>query len=202
MMVRDRQISKLMTGILLMAGMVVLTSCKDGQAGGESTTITIQKDGTILSHIEESFEQSYYDVEELQQSILVEAAEYNKTVGSSQISVEKIDANEGMVTVRMTYQEPADYAAFNDVNFFAGTAKDVPDAYELNVVLSGVKDSTATVGKSDILAMEDYKLLIMDVSEPIYLNGRAEYVSDNVTTADDRKSVWLSGDGQGYVLYK
>lgn len=202
MMVRTGQISRIVTGILLMAGMFVLTSCKEGQNGEDVTTITIQKDGTVLSNIEESFEQSYYDAQELQQTILTEAADYNKAAGSAKINVEKIDVNEGRVTVRMTYQEPADYAAFNKVLFFVGAAKDAPDECDLNVVLSGVKDANETIGKSDMLAMEDYKILIMGVQEPVYLNGRAEYVSDNVTTADDWKSVWVSGEGQGYVLYK
>lgn len=202
MMVRYGKISKIAAGICLAAGMMMLTACKDGQDGGESTSVTIQKDGTVLSHIEESFEQDYYDIEELQQAILMEAADYNKMAGEGKIDVEKISVDGGVATVRMIYQESADYAAFNKVSFFAGAAGNAPEGYDLNVVLSGVKDANETIGKSDILAMEDYKLLIMDVQEPVYLNGRAEYVSANVTAADSRKSVWLSGEGLGYVLYK
>ena len=182
--------------------MMMLTACKDGQDSGESTSVTIQRDGTVLSHIRESFEQDYYDIEELQQAILAEAADYNKMAGEGKIDVEKISVDGGMATVRMIYQEPADYAAFNQVSFFAGAAGNAPKEYDLNVVLSGVKDAGKTIGKSDILAMEGYKLLITDVQEPVYLDGRAEYVSDNITAADSRKSVWLSGEGLGYVLYK
>lgn len=181
---------------------LLLTSCGKAESGGNVTTVSIQKDGTVSNHIEESFSQSYYDAEELRQAILMEAADFNKAAGSDAIGVEKIEVDEGVVTVRMTYQNSGDYAAFNDVIFFAGAAKDAPADYELNVVLSGVKDEGQTVGKSDILSMDGYMLLVTDISDPVNLNGKAEYVSDNVTVSDNRKCVQVEGEGMGYVLYK
>lgn len=192
---------KMAVGVLAAAAMFLLPSCTM-DSGGDVTSVSIQKDGTVLSNIVEEFGQSYYDQEELQQTILMEAANYNKAAGSGKINVEKIDVADGVATVRMTYQDAGDYASFNHVIFFAGSAVDAQAEHELNVVLSGVKDTNDTLGKADILAMEGYKLLIMDVPEPVYLDGRAEYISDNITASDDRKSVWLTGDGQGYVLYK
>lgn len=192
--------TRMAVGVLATA-MFLMTACaKD--SSGDVSSISIQKDGTILSNIVEEFEQSYYDKEELQQAILMEAADYNKIAGNGKINVEKIDVDGGMATVRMTYQEAGDYAGFNHVVFFAGNASDAQENYELNVVLSGIRDTNDTLAKADILAMEGYKLLITDVQEPVFLDGRAEYVSGNITASDDRKSVWLSGDGQGYVLYK
>lgn len=197
-----RKMAKAMPAALLAAGTLLLASCSGPQGGGEGSNVSIQKDGTVLSHIEESFAQDYYDLEELQQAILTEAADFNKAAGDDKISVEKIEANEGVVTVRMTYGEPLDYAAYNHVLFYAGAAADVPEGYELNVVLSGVKDDSQTVGKSDILSMEGYKLLIMDIPEPVYLDGKAEYVSGNVAVSPNRKCAQVEGEGTGYVLYK
>lgn len=192
---------KMAVCVLAAVAMLLIPSCA-ADSSGDVTSVTIQKDGTILSNIVEEFGQSYYDQEELQQAILMEAADYNKAAGNGRINVEKIDVNGGVATVCMTYQNAEDYAGFNHVVFFAGSAVDAQENYELNIVLSGIKDTNETLSKADILAMEGYKLLIMDVQEPIYLDGRAEYVSDNVTASDDRKSVWISEDGQGYVLYK
>lgn len=201
MMTGFRLSSKWKTGLLLSAVMLFVSACANDK-GEDSTSITVQKDGTIISYIVESFEQDYYDSEELQQAILTEAADYNKMAGSGKINVEKIDVNGGVATVRMTYQEAGDYAGFNHMVFFVGSTEKAGEDYELNVVLSGTKDANDTVGRADILAMTDYKLLITDVQEPVFLNGRAEYVSDNVTVSNDRKNIQLSGDGLGYVLYK
>lgn len=201
MMGRFQVNAKVTVSALAAVAMFLLPSCaKDGS--GDVTSVIIQKDGTISSHIVEEFEQSYYDQEELKQAILMEAADYNKAAGDGKINVEKIDVDDGVATVHMTYQDAGDYAGFNRVVFFAGSASDAQKDYELNVVLSGIKDTNDTISKADILAMDGYKLLITDIQEPVYLNGRAEYISDNVAASDDRKSVWLSGDGQGYVLYK
>lgn len=201
MMTGFRLSSKWKTGLLLSMVMLFVSACANGK-GEDFTSITVQKDGTILSYIVESFEQDYYDGEELQQAILTEAANYNKTAGNGKINVEKIDVDGGVATVRMIYQEAGDYAGFNHIIFFVGNTEKAGENYELNVVLSGTKDANDTVGRADILAMTDYKLLITDVQEPVFLDGKAEYVSDNVTVSNDRKNIQLSGDGLGYVLYK
>lgn len=201
MMTGFRLSSKWKTGLLLSMVMLFVSACANGKRE-DFTSITVQKDGTILSYIVESFEQDYYDSEELQQAILTEAANYNKTAGNGKINVEKIDVDGGVATVRMIYQEAGDYAGFNHIIFFVGNTEKAGENYELNVVLSGTKDANDTVGRADILAMTDYKLLITDVQEPVFLDGKAEYVSDNVTVSNDRKNIQLSGDGLGYVLYK
>lgn len=201
MMTGFRLSSKWKTGLLLSMVMLFVSACANGK-GEDFTSITVQKDGTILSYIVESFEQDYYDSEELQQAILTEAANYNKTAGNGKINVEKINVDGGVATVRMIYQEAGDYAGFNHIIFFVGNTEKAGENYELNVVLSGTKDANDTVGRADILAMTDYKLLITDVQEPVFLDGKAEYVSDNVTVSNDRKNIQLSGDGLGYVLYK
>ncbi len=212
-----KRISRVMTAALVMAAALALTSCGE-EYGEETSSVSIQKDGTISSHIEESFEQNYYDGEELKQSILQAAADYNRAAGSGQITVEKIDVDEDTVTVKMTFLSSADYADFNGTVFFAGSPGEAQsEGFDLNVVLSHVKDTNETIGKSDILAMEDYQLLILKGPETVllngqaeyvsddvrvFLNGRAEYASDNVDISSNRKSIKLSQDGLGYVLYK
>lgn len=201
MMTGFRLSPKIKAGLLAATVVFLLSACKEN-GGEEISSITVQKDGAIISHIVESFEQGYYDSEELQQTILMEAADYNKSAGNGSVSVEKIEVDGGVATVHMTYQSAEDYAVFNHTVFFVGSTEDAEGEYELNVVLSGTKDANDTVGRADILAMKDYKLLITDAQEPVFLNGKAEYISDNVTVSSDWKNIQLSGDGLGYVLYR
>lgn len=197
--------SKVMSVALMITGMLVTTSCGAVGEKEEVTTISIEKDGTVRSHIEESFEQSYYDKDELQQMILVEVADYNRKMGNGNIAVEKVEVEKGTATVEMTYQKAADYAAFNKVVFFDGTAQEALDAgYELNIVLSGVKDSQETIGKADLLNMEDYRLLITDVAETVNLSGKAEFMNESVAASENRRSVKKADTAEGlaYILYK
>lgn len=152
----------------------------------DSSLTTLEKDGTVTSVLVESFDASYYDEEELKQMILEESADYNRTTGKSAVSVEKVSVEDGIANVKMTYESAADFAAFNDCIFFDGTVQEALDAgYDLNLVLSSVKNAQETAGFSDISAMSDARVLITDSTEPVKLPGKALYISESATT--DRK---------------
>ncbi|MCM1135910.1 MAG: hypothetical protein NC400_10090 [Clostridium sp.] len=195
---------KMIISVLALAVMLGAVSCGENDEEGSSTFITVGKDGTIQSEIVESFAEERYDKDELQQMILGEVSAYNNKAGSDNITVEKVDMDGSEVVVKMTYVRSRDYAAFNKETFFAGLADDAEVAgYELNVVLSGVKDAKETVGRSDILTMEDTGLLITNSNEEIHLEGKALYVSDGVEYSANGKTVRRIADGEKmiYVLY-
>lgn len=191
-------------GILLVSGIFFLTAC--AESGGEDkSAVTILNDGRLKALIVEEFDKSYYDREELQQKILREAANYNKEAGEGTISVEKVAAEEGVVKVEMTYADDSYYASFNDVIFFLGSVQEAEEeGYDLNKVLFSVKDDSETVGKSDILAMTDMRLLITDMKEPVTLNGKAVYLSGNARADKKLKTVSFEEDSKepAYILFK
>lgn len=195
-------------GILCVLGaisMLTMVSCGSMKSGADGTSVSLDKNGTVQSNIRESFEESYYDEDELLQMILTQAASYNRKAGSGSIAVEKVEVKDGVAEVQMTYAKAQDYASFNKMVFFAGNAKEADqEGYELNVVLSGVKNPQETVGKGDILAMEDEMLLITDTTDTIKLDGKALYVSENVTVSGNGKTVCRSLDSEGlaYIIFK
>lgn len=200
----NQTVSRISISAFILAAMFALVSCSTGsQMAG--TNVLLSKDGTVQSNIRESFEESYYDKEELQQTILAQAATYNRQAGSGSITVEKVDVKDGMALVQMTYAKASDYAAFNKATFFVGSPKDADsEDYNLNVVLSSVKNQKETLGKADILAVENMTLLITDISDSIVLNGKAVYVSENVVVEGDGKTVCRSEDSDGlaYIIFK
>lgn len=190
-------------GAFAMATVLGLTACGNEKEEDGGTFITVNKDGSIQSEIVESFGEERYDKDELQSVILGELAVYNKK-SENGITVEKVDMDGDNVVVKMTYGGSGDYAAFNKVNFYAGDAAGAEAAgFELNVVLSGVKDPNETVGKSDILAMENAGILITDIDESIVLGGKALYVSEGVETFSNGKAVRRLGEDKKlmYVIY-
>ncbi len=186
---------------------LMLTFCACGSDGGQEsgTFLSLLKDGSIQSDIEESFEESYYDKDELQQSIEAQVADYNGLAGAGKITLEKVEVKDSLALVKLNYAGAKDYADFNKVRFFVGTAAEAEGAgYDLNVVLSSVKDAGETIGKADILALGDEKLLVADINEEIKLSGKAIYASDNAVVASDGKTVKRveGGEGPVYVVYK
>ena len=187
---------------ILLAVMQTLTACSGAE---EDSSVSISNDGAVKTAIVEDFDKSYYDKDELQQMILEEVASYNRSSGQGAVTVDKVSVEEGIARVRMTYASSEDYAAFNDGIFFVGTVSEAQQAgYDLNKVLISVSDSLDTVGMSDMLAMKDVKILITDMKETISLDGRALYISSNVTTDKKCKTVSTSeaSEEMAYIIYK
>ncbi len=201
---------KMVISILALAVMSVMVSCGSKSEESEGTFISFGKDGSVQSRSVESFvpenaPENYYDEEELQQSILSQAASYNRNTGNGSITVEKVEIKDDMALVQMSYASAEDYASFNKAVLFVGEAsKAEAEGYEINVVLSSIKDANETVGRADILAMKDVRLLITNVSDGIVLNGKALYVSENVTVSGDAKTIVRNAEDNGlaYIIFK
>lgn len=193
-------------GVCLMAALASISMVGCGSASKEEeTVVSISKEGTVSESIVESFDKSYYDEEELKQTILSEVAAYNREMQTGNITVEKIEVKDSMATVEMTYASVADYEGFQGGVFFLGTAQEAQDAgYDLNTVLSGTQNELETIGMSDMLAMTDYQILITDKKETVELNGKAAYVSDNVTVSKNLKTVTVAEEIEqlAYVMYR
>lgn len=190
------------TAFFLMTGILLLAGCSMEE---EQSQVSLLKDGTVEATIIETFDKSYYDKDELQQMILEEAASYNRSVAQGAVSVDKVSVENGIAKVKMTYASAEDYGAFNDGIFFTGSVSQAREAgYDLNKVLSSTTDALATVGMSDILAMTDVSILITDMKDPVVLNGKATYISGNVTVDRKLKTVSFdeSSEGLAYILYK
>lgn len=187
---------------LLTAGMFLLSACSGTE---EESQVSILKDGKIESMIVESFDKAYYNQEELKQRILQEASDYNRMEEKEAVSVEKVEVNEGAVVVKMTYDTASHYASFNGGIFFLGTVLEAQEAgYDLNMVLSSVKDHLVTVGKSDILSMTDMQILITDMKEPVSLNGKAAYISGNAAADESLKRIFFEAESKepACVIFK
>lgn len=200
-----KMLKKMIISVLIFSVMLVLSACGSEDEEESGTFLSLKKDGTVQSSIEESFIESYYDKDELEQAILEQIADYNNQAGADSITLEKIEVKEGMALAELTYKGAQDYADFNQVLFFTGIAEDAKSAgCDLNVVLSSVKDSSETIGETDILALKDEKLLVTDISEAVKLDGKALYISDNVTVSSGGKTVRRTDDGSKmmYVVYK
>lgn len=199
------RIFRKMATAFMILGMLIFTACGSDEGGGGEAAVSFTKEGKIRTTIRESFEQSYYDKEELKQTILTEVADYNRMAGEERISVEKVEVENAVAEVEMTYARAEDYASFNQTVFFTGTPAQAEAAgYDLNVVLSSVKDENETVGKSDILAMKDVVVLITDEKQSVSLDKKALYASDNVAVSENAREIRMAGEGKelAYIIYK
>ena len=167
---------------ILMTGAIIIGLCACGQeAATEETSVKFEKDGTVVNTIIEEFDETLYNVEDLKSMVLSEVASYNSVSGEKSISVDKLEADGGKVTVAMTFAGAEKYADFNEKVLFSGTVAEAYGAgYDLNVTLDSTKKDGGQIGKEEILAMNDSGIIILEEPIAVMTQSKIVYASSNV----------------------
>lgn len=166
---------------------VVLSGCgaKGSKLQAETTTICIDKDGTVTHQIVETFESEYYDVDSLTTMIEEEIKEYNSGKETASVLLDSVletenDNGTKQVKVVMTYKNAKEYENFNQKTLFYGTISEALElGYDLDVSLVDLNDETKRIGKSEIEAMKESYLVICEEDVPISLEKKIVYMSNN-----------------------
>lgn len=178
--------------LLVMAVGFLTVACGDQKSAVTKTTIEAKKNGAIVHTIVEDFTEDYYSFDELQQMINDACEEYNSTAGENSVVVESISLDSGVLTAVMRYDDAADYTAFNKVPMFTGTIKDAVNAgYNMNVRLYPADGSEVSIGKDELLEMEDLHLMILREEVDVNVWDDVLYHSMNVIETDDSRKVQI-----------
>lgn len=174
--------------LLVLSLVFGLTGCGQKQNAAEAG-LTIAKDGRITSVLVDSFEKDYYDIGELQEMIQLEISEYNREAGREGIKLESLELQEGKCVAVLTYQSAEDYAAYNEVPFFAGTVQEAMDAgVNLSVTLAEAgKDNT--IGRAELSTMQDSHLVVWYGDMPVTTPGKIRYYGENLQILNSKKIV-------------
>jgi len=200
---------------LLLLVAFLLAGC--GKATVEMTTIAIQKDGTIEHTMIEDFNEESVDT--LRDMMLEKAAAYNKSgSGEGDITVNTVEAGDGVVKVVMAYPDAAAFDGFMNMDvvavdpalrapFFYGTVEDAyMQGYDLEIRLQSAEDEGTLQGKNDLLSMGKNKLIIydneMNLGAPVQISTQEKplYISDNVTVAGKNLVEVSETDELAYIL--
>ena len=150
---------------------VIATACGNKtqtEDGGQITSISIEKNGSIENTIVEDFSQSYYELDSLSAMIEQDIEAYHNQNPDSKISLSKCELTDDNSTVRvvMKYGDSQTYTGFNGETLFSGTVQDAYSAgYNLDMTLDEVKKGEKTgnsISRDDILGMGESHILIIE----------------------------------------
>ena len=188
--------------IMLIMSVFCLAGC-DKDEEFDETEIIIRKNGTITENIVESFDKDYYNLDELKTEFTNEIAEYNESIGSEEITLEKLEQEGGNVYATLDFTGPSDYENFIKEDMFVGSIGDAYDhGYTMDVSLKGV-ESGDIINKVAIMGKADSTIIIL--SEPVKVTTFKEiaYVSANVDVLGSNKARILSeSGGLAYIVLK
>lgn len=182
----------------------------------KESVVSVKKDGTVSHVIRESFDESYFDLEELQDEVLGAVVSYNSQQGEEKVTVTRVQLMDdgmtdgGSITdVEMEYQSAEDYAGFNRETFFVGTPLQAQtEGFDLNRVYVGIGDDTQTIGMSELLGTDGIQLLITDTQQLIVSEKKLLYASENTEILENGKAFRRKQDAGEqntdhiYVIFK
>lgn len=169
---------------LLCAGM--LAGCgKSVEA--DASLVYVDKKGAVTSVDVESLDVNTYDETEFEAFVDGAVEEYNAVNGKNSVKSEGITVEEGVAKLQMKYKTAEDYAAFNGIEFYAGTVVDsLAAGYTYDTDFVKVEDGTVTgtAAKQEIYAGEGLKVVIIRANTNVQVEGKICYVStENVRLA-------------------
>lgn len=191
------------TGIILTV-MLLLSASGCGRSNAVSEEgLSIAKDGAITATVIESFDKDFYDINGLEEMIRLETAEYNNEAGEQRVSLEQIELNDAGAAAVIRYESWEDYAAFNEVLFFAGTVKEAAQAgIDLNVTLTEAGKET-TIGQEELTGMEAHHVVVWEEDIPLKVPSVIKYYGKNVRSVGSKKAaVQQETSGPYYLVYK
>ena len=180
------------------------------------STVGINGDGSIDEVLIESFEQSYYSLEELQAYVDEEVAQFNLANPQEQpenqkaddeeitaVTVQSVEVNEEEKTARLALGYLTDdlYNAFNESNIqILSMAEAAADASISGMTELVSTKKEETVSFADLADSEKLHVVCTDTPVRIQTSGKVMYYSKEVSLIDDHTV--QTSEGLSVIIFK
>ena len=192
-------------------GMSMLLGACGAKLDVQENTIALQRNGKILEAAVESFDQSYYDQEELDTYVQNAVDDYTAEHGKKSVSVTDSKVEEKKAYLTLQYENAETFSDFTGIECFSGSIVEAQSAgYDFDLDFYPVSDGkadTKTV-KGSTLLDDDLKVLIVKENSDLIVPGKIAYVSTEGTEVTSEKQVNVTQKEQDteeavlvYVLY-
>ena len=180
--------------IHLMLGLLLLTGCSSGLDSITENTMTVDKDGRLHDVSVEDFSGMDYENEKLEEFVNQKITEYNTQTGTEAIVLEKLEINDDIVKLMLSYNNIEDYNAFNNTAY---TLSNLSDAGLSGEFISAADGSKV---KAEEIQDDTLKVLKIEDSMNIICKGNIQYYNSYVTKENGYFS--STGDGTAIIIWK
>ncbi len=157
------------------------------------TQLTLNADGSVTLIEVDSFDEEYYDEDELTTYIEELVTAYNDENGVDSVTIDSIEVKKkkGTASVITTYATVEDYAAFTGSELVSGTVVNLKETYAFDTPFVEVVDGEKgdTISKNDITAQDDLNVLIIRQNIRVTVPGEILYVTEESTTIFDEQTI-------------
>lgn len=189
---------------LLLGLSITFAAAGCGKSGAaDRDTIRIEKDGSIVETIRETFEEEYYHVDELESYITDAVDAYNQDLTTAGITFDKCSLKKNIVEAVLTYSSVEDYVVFNNKEIFVGSLEELESSdYHDSVNLKDRKGNTVSL--SHVIASgEYYNAAVVTQDCEFVVSGKIIYASEAVEIhSGKRADITLEDEACAYIIYK
>ena len=168
--------------------MLVLTACDTEYAFPMENTIILAKNGTVIENLTETFEQDYYDADELKNDIETAISNYCDMHGGKGAELKSFNLSDQYVLAQILFDSSADMSDFQNEDVFFGTVSEAYDeGYLEDISLKSTSDGTM-VGKAEIMDDPDKHIFIIGSAYRVDAYTNIAFVSQNVEVIDENSA--------------
>ena len=172
------------------------------------STAEFLENGSIRITSVESFEEEYYDSDELEQEIDEAVSSYNKANGANSVKQGAFSAADGEAKVVLTYRDAKDYEAFNGVPLFIGTVQEAQDqGYDFESIMSAVcqEDSSRILNQETLAQLSAHEVIVLMEQLDVVLSKEILYATPNLGVTDGLHAAaidTISTDSPAIIILK
>lgn len=147
------------------------------------SSIAIDKEGAIHHTIVGEFDQSYYDIGELERLAGDRVAEYTSSYGADSIKLNAVKEEDRQIVIDMTYANIRDYTGFNHRELYCGPITEARNrGYQIENVAFVTKDGDP-VEPGSIENLDKLNVAIVEMAPQekllVNLNGKVLYINQS-----------------------
>lgn len=196
----------LSTGIILIIVCGVLTGCGTSK-DADTNTLFVEKNNSIVEVSVGDFDKDYYDKDEFKDYVKEAVADYKEEDGVGTVKFKKLSVEDKTAKLNMQYSDYKAYSAFVGEEVFVGTVvQALAEGYEFDADFTAVEDGKLkdAVAQEDVVANDDYKVVVVTKPIDVAVHGTITYVSDGTEIKDKKTATVteLTEAGYGYIIYK
>lgn len=199
---------KALTVGLCICLMLTVTGCKGRVrslklADIKDETVLLRSDGSVQSGAYESFDQLYYDEDDLKSFMETSISTFNEEQGEECVKLNKLKIEENgtkhIAKAIVTYDNMKLYSVMNNIDAACYSMEEAKEAGVLPEIMTVAADGSR-VNQKKVTDNTEYKVLVIQIKGDLIFPDAVKYYSNAMLLAPN--TVETTGEERAVIVYK
>lgn len=187
---------------MMLCMMLVLAGCAEyDEATTGKNSIVVHTDQSLDATMMRTFDQAYYNENELVAMVEEELVKYNSEHGADAISLKAHSQSGQQVSLTLHFHNWEDYNNYMLDRVYVGNVQGAYDErFDFNQALSKAGKKEYTIGKNDLMNMADQKIIVFEGDHSVEAPGNIRYYTQGMKLTG-AKTAESAQEGIYFIIY-